>query len=316
MATRTVSGCAPRVPVLGAAGTSLLRRTCTALMIVFGFSTAGAAHAAAADDAGALGARHGTLLSQFKSNTFGRPLDITSSETETRITGDIHAELGHPFATTGNALDKPGRWCDIMMLHINTKFCRASAADGATRLQVNIGRKHDQPPEDAYRVDFNYRVQASTPEYLRVALTADSGPLGTRDYRVILEAIPLGRNTTFIHLTYSYAYGATGRIAMQTYLGTLGSNKVGFTRAPAARDGKPAYIGGMRGLVERNTMRYYLAIEAYLNALSAPPQARQERSLQNWFGAIEQYPRQLGDLTREEYLGMKRREFARMRTDT
>ncbi len=67
----------------------------------------------------------------------------------------------------------------------------------------------------------------------------------------------------------------------------------------------------MRGLVERNTMRYYLAIEAYLGALSAPPPARLEKSLHDWFAAIEGYPRQLHELEQGEYLAMKRNEYAR-----
>jgi hypothetical protein len=38
--------------------------------------------------------------------------------------------------------------------------------------------------------------------------------------------------------------------------------------------GQPDYIGGVRGLVERNTMRYYLAIDAYLSTLPVRPEKR------------------------------------------
>jgi hypothetical protein len=69
----------------------------------------------------------------------------------------------------------------------------------------------------------------------------------------------------------------------------------------------------MRGLVERNTMRYYLAIESNIGALSAPPQARLEKSLRDWFAAIEAYPRQLHELEQDEYLAMKRKEYSRAR---
>jgi len=79
--------------------------------------------------------------------------------------------------------------------------------------------------------------------------------------------------------------------------------------------GRPLYIGGMRGLVERNTMRYYLAIEAFLGALSVPPQARLEKSLRDWFAAIERYPRQLHELEQSEYLAMKRREYLRQQAE-
>lgn len=197
------------------------------------------------------------------------------------------------------------------MLHVNTKYCRAASDSHGSVLQVNIGKKFDQPLDEAYRVDFAYRVAAESPDYLKVMLTADEGPLSTRDYRVILEAVPVDDGETFIHFTYSYAYGFAARLAMQIYLGTIGSGKVGFTVVGKQSDGQPLHIGGMRGLVERNTMRYYLAIEAFLGALSAPPQARLEKSLRDWFAAIERYPRQLHELEQSEYLDMKRKEYLR-----
>ena len=58
-------------------------------------------------------------------------------------------------------------------------------------------------------------------------------------------------------------------------------------------------------------MRYYLAIESFLGALSAPPQARLETRLRDWFAAIERYPRQLHELEQGEYLKMKRKEYLR-----
>jgi hypothetical protein len=135
--------------------------------------------------------------------------------------------------------------------------------------------------------------------------------MSTRDYRIVFEAVPLGRGETFVHFTYAYGYGTPGRLAAQAYLGTVGSRKVGFTVAGTDADGRPKYVGGMRGAVERNTMRYYLAVDAYLGALSAPPRERMEKSLRDWFAATERYPRQLREIEQGEYLEMKRREYQR-----
>ena len=236
---------------------------------------------------------------------------MDSRETSDSVTGDIYALMNHPFSTAGAALNGPARWCDILMLHLNTKYCRASTGSRGSVLQVNIGNKFDQPVDKAYRVDFVYRVVAETPDYLKVMLTADEGPLSTRDYRIILEVIPADKGGTFIHFTYSYAYGFAGRLAMQVYLATIGHGKVGFTVVGKQTDGQPQHIGGIRGVVERNTMRYYAAIDAFLDALSVPPNARVEKSLHNWFAAIERYPRQLHEMERNEYLDMKRREYLR-----
>ena len=100
------------------------------------------------------------------------------------------------------------------------------------------------------------------------------------------------------------------RIAMSAYLATIGHDKVGFSIVGQGSDGAPVYLAGMRGAVERNTMRYYLAVEAYLGALALPVAQRPDQRLRDWFHATERYPRQLHELTREDYLAMKRRELA------
>jgi len=278
---------------------------------------AGIAHADDADvnSAASLRTKYGALRDQLSHNQFQRPLYMDSSEISGGVTGDIYAVINYPFATAGAALNGPARWCDILSLHLNIKYCRASTSSQGSVLNVNIGKKHDQPLDEAYRVDFAYRVAAETPNYLKVRLNADEGPLSTRNYRIILEAVPLESGVTFIHLAYSYAYGLAGRLAMQAYLGTIGSDKVGFTVVGRQSDGQSLHIGGMRGLVERNTMRYYLAIEAFLGALSAPPQARLEKRLHDWFAAVERYPRQLHEMEQSEYLDMKRKEYLRQQAE-
>ena len=83
--------------------------------------------------------------------------------------------------------------------------------------------------QDGYKVDFTYTAAASTADYMRVQMAADSGPMSTRDYRLALEATPLDAKHSFLHMSYSYAYGIAARLAMQTYLSTVGSDKVGFS---------------------------------------------------------------------------------------
>ncbi|BBJ24482.1 hypothetical protein [Candidatus Nitrotoga sp. AM1P] len=127
----------------------------------------------------------------------------------------------------------------------------------------------------------------------------------------MLEAIPLKEGGTFIHLSYSYAYGFTAKLVMQAYLKTLGSDKVGFTVIKKLPDGKPLHVRGIRGALERNTVCYFLAINAYLGALSAPPQQQLEKRLRDWFASTEGYPLQLHKLEQNEYLDMKRKEYKR-----
>lgn len=265
----------------------------------------------AGDGAAALRARHAELQAALASNPFHRPLHLVSNESADGVSGTIYAVIGQPFSTAAPALERPAGWCDIFLLHLNTKQCLALAGAQNATLQVAVGSKHAQAAGDAYRLDFAFGVTARSPDYLQVALSAAKGPLSTSNYRLVLDATPLDADRTFIRLAYSYAFGTAGRLAMQVYLGTAGSGKVGFTILGTRPDGQPQYVEGMRGVVERNTMRYYLAIESHLGALSSPPQARTDKSLRDWFAATERYPRQLREIGETEYLDMKRREFQR-----
>ena len=258
---------------------------------------------AAADPAQALRARHEQLSTQIERSPFQRPLVVQSSEGGNALQGSVDAVMPQPYALAREHLQQPAALCEILMLQVNTKKCAVQGLE----LVLHIGRKNDQPLADAYRVAFTMQPQASSGDYMSLRLGADSGPFSTRDFRIKLQAIPLdGGKRTYLHLGYSYGMGTAARLAMQGYFATAGASKVGFTHT----DGD--YIGGMRGAIERNTMRYYLAIEAYLASLGAPPAQQRQQRLEAWFTATEQYARQLHEVDRAEYLAMKQREFKRM----
>jgi hypothetical protein len=94
---------------------------------------------------------------------------------------------------------------------------------------------------------------------------------------------------------------------MQAYLATRGRDKVGFSAA--AGDQPPGTIRGTRGVVERNAMRYHLALATYLDSLALPEAARTEHRIGAWYDATERHARQLHEMARDDYLAMKRREL-------
>lgn len=281
-----------------------LLRLCAACLL-------GLASLGAMADAGALHAKYGELREQLRNNSFHRAMYIDSSEAGDVLKGDVYAVLDHPFGVVGNALKDPSDWCDILILPFNTKYCHAVGPNGAMALHVRIGRKYDQPVEKAYRLDFALRPVAATPDYFESRLNAPNGPVGTKDYRIAVSAIPLDGGRTFMHLSYSYGYGMAGRIALQAYLATKGSDKVGFTVTGRDGNGRPIHIGGMRGVIERNAMRYYLAIDAHLASLRSPADQQVEKRIQTWFDATESYSRQLREMDRATYVAMKRGEYER-----
>jgi len=258
-----------------------------------------------------LRAQHVAMRERLANNDFKRPLVLDSFHNSQDVRGEIYAVVPDAFGVFSEALAKPQAWCDILNLHLNTKYCRVAVAKGATSLVMNVGNKVEQPLKDSFRLVFSWNVATNTAEYQRIILSADAGPLSTHNYRITLEAIPLTTGGTFVHLSYSYGYGITGRLAMLAYFSTSGRAKVGFTVIGKNAQGATTYVDGIRGLAERNTMRYYLAIEAYLGALTLPPRAQFEKRINDWFAATERYPRQLHEVEQRDYLSMKRNENKR-----
>jgi 1-acyl-sn-glycerol-3-phosphate acyltransferase len=293
----------PRHAAAGAAALGLA--LCLALL------TPEPASAVQALQAAGLQARYAALGPQLRSNQFQGPLYLDSVETTRSSQGDVYAVVDHPLAKVSGALSSAANWCDILILHLNVKYCRGEAGRDGTRLDVRLGRKFDEPLEKATKLVFAWRVVAATPEYLDVELDAPTGPFGTRDYRILLEAVAVDPARTFIHMGYAFGYDGLGQVAMSTYLATIGRDKVGFTTTVPADGERPRHVGGTRGLAERNTMRYYLAIDAFLDALSAPPAEQLEQRISAWFAATEKYPLQLREVDRDSYLAMKRSEYRR-----
>ncbi|HTH80842.1 MAG TPA: hypothetical protein VL593_17845 [Ramlibacter sp.] len=282
----------------------LVARFCIALAL-------GAAAFNAMADAGELRAKYSQLREQLHNNPYHRPIFIDSAEAGDTLRGDIYAVLDHPYADMQRALQNPNDWCAILILPFNTKYCHPVKSGNGTRLSMRIGRKADQPVDEAYRLNLDLKPGVATPEFFESHLSSKDGPVGTRDYRIMLEAIPLDATHTFMHLSYSYGYGGMGRFAMRAYLATAGASKVGFSIVGRDANGAPVYIGGVRGAIERNVMRYYLAVDAHLASLSAPPDARLNKSIEAWFDSSERYARQLHEMDRSQYIALKKGETER-----
>jgi hypothetical protein len=261
---------------------------------------------AEAQDAGSLRARHAALREQLANNPFGRSLHVestTSGAAQTGKThnGEIYAVIEQPYSVVAPALARAAHWCDILALQVNVKRCDASE----DALSAYITRRPREALDSAYRVDFRYDFGAASGEYLHVALTSRSGPVGTRDYAIRLEATPLDSRRTFMHMSYAYTLGLMARFAMDAYLAGAGRDKFGFSVVDRLPDGRPVYVNGVRGVVERSAMRYYLAVEAYVESLAAHPGQRLEARLRRWYAATERYPQLREAVSSDEYLAMK-----------
>jgi hypothetical protein len=245
---------------------------------------------------------------RLEKSSFGLPLFLDSSERDDRVHVDVYGIFDYSFSSVANVLKVPANWCDIVSLHPNVKACTYSGQPGNGLLTFYIGKKEYQPPEDTRPVVYHYRNVVQQKGYLDIILSADEGPFGTKDHTMRFEALPLKEGKTFIHVSYEYSDSIALRLAGKAYFATLGRSKVGFTVTGTDGNDKPIYIGGPRGAVERNAVRYYFAIQSFMNTLHSPEQSILSMRTGKWFDLTTRYKQQLSDLNRKDYLAFKTTE--------
>jgi hypothetical protein len=254
--------------------------------------------------AASLQERHDDVLERIDESPLGEPIHLDSRDEDSELRGEIHALVEHGLDKVSEALGSAARWCEIMFLHQNVKACVHEGGDGSPALRVYIGRKKFQNPDEATLVELEFHLTRSEDDHLEIALGGDGGPHGVRDLHMELEAIPSGTGRTLVRFRYTLGIGAAARLAMEGYFATAGRDRVGFTTI--ADDN--ALVRGLQGMIERNVMRFYLGVQAYLDSLHLPEDERLQARLENWFDLTERYPDQLRELNRETYLSQKRRE--------
>lgn len=268
-----------------------------------------------ADDGGARDAarlveKYRVIEGRLKDNAFHLPLYLEPADSEGQMRGDVYGIIDRPFATVAQVLGMAATWCDIIPLHFNVKACTHRRLDGRYLLTLYSGRKFYEPAESTYRLQYEYVAKCMPGSYCKVTLTAAEGPLDTGDYAFVIEAIPLDSAGTFIHFRYSYRYGVLTSILTAGYFATLGRDKIGFSVTGSNDAGDPAYVKGTQGVIERNSVRYYLAVKAYLDTMDTPQAARFEQRAGYWFDLTDRYRTQLFEMEKAEYLTYKRRERA------
>ena len=259
-----------------------------------------------------MSSRYQTLRPQLLVSPLGAPVLVSSIEEGDLVRGEIHALLGQPFEVLVGKLSLPREWCAIVLLHLNVKACTHEQGEGKEWLTVYNGRKVYEPPEKAKPLRFVFTQASVSNGFLDVELRAAVGPLATNDHQISLLAVPIPEGS-FVHVSYAYRSSSISRLATSLYLSTIGRDKVGFTVIGTGRDGNPEYVGGKRGIVERNALRYYFAVQAGLESAGLPPPQRFESALARWFALTERHPLQLHELDWPEYLQGKRKESEEQR---
>jgi hypothetical protein len=260
-----------------------------------------------ADSASLLPEKYPTFLAHVQARGNSFPFYIESARNGDNLRADVYVKLDYPVSLLAELLTLPRVWCEFMPLNLNIKACTYRVEDAQSQLRLYAGRKFYQTPAESYLIQYKFQVTKQQKENFRVALTATEGPFGSSDYVISVEAISVD-SRSFVRVHVSYDTSLWSQLLTSGYLATLGAGKVGFTIIERTAQGKPVYVEGLRSITERNAMRYYLAMLAYLETLTAPAEQRFDARTERWFGLTEQYHKQLHELDRVDYLEAKRRE--------
>ena len=275
----------------------------TGLSLLGGGWSAGAlAQTPANATAAALHAERQALQAQLRDNAFGEPLVLRSRDSGGRMEGDVFAEISQPFEAMAPALRTASGLCEVLVLHLNVRGCTPSA--GA--LTLVVGPKRAGASGMEHRMSYTLRTEVADATHLRVSLGAPEGPLSTRDVRMVFEAVPIDSQRSFVHVGYAYTYGTLARLAMGAYMASAGRDKIGFTVVGRQADGRPAYVQGERAAIERNAMRYYLALLAHRSVTTGSREGQAIGRLRAWFALTERHAAQLHEYELADYLREKR----------
>jgi hypothetical protein len=240
-------------------------------------------------------------------------LYLQSSEDSSRARGEVLARLDLPFPAAASALGAAESWCAMLMLHPNIKQCLPLRGVGGTVLDLVMSPQRDGLFAQEHPLQLALAVRDTDPGRLDVELFAERGPLGTRDYRIAIAMAPLDTASTVLRLVYSSAFTPAGLWMAQAYVNSVARHRIGFTVVDTDNQGRPVHVRGVRGAVERNTMRFHLAVQSWLAVQSRPPAERVPAAIEAWFDASERHAAQLHEVERAEYVARKRADFERLR---
>lgn len=254
----------------------------------------------------ALSERYLSLKSGAATTLPGTSISLVSVEQDGMLGAEVTSILPYPFATAATTLANVENWCQFMPLHFNIKACIYETDQQGEMVTLYSGRKTYQTPDSSHKLTYRVVKHEEGDGQFALLLLADSGPAGTRDYRIEVNALQVSEGT-LLHISSSYRPSMTSSLLTHTYLSTLGRDKVGFTRIE--QDGVMRPVQGMRGVIERNVMRYQIAMNTFLTTQSLPATSRHEAALKRWFEENERYPHQLHEMSEKEYLEIKQREW-------
>lgn len=224
---------------------------------------------------------------------FTFPLDWKDEDHRYHVGSTLRLDGSVSWQRVRSTLGDPAGWCALSLLVPDVQGCTVrQGQDTEIVLQVQAGEE-DQPRTLPHR----FEVHAGD-DALTASMRADRGPLGISDAGLTVTALRTPDGVV-LELVYGYRASLRSRIATGTYLATVGRDRPGISYRELP-DGGREYVTGTRALLERNAMRYFLAVAAVLET------ADTESAIAAWYDTAAGFTADLPEQDRESYVRGRR----------
>jgi len=232
---------------------------------------------------------------------FEVPLGWSDANDRYSVIGTTKLHPKHAWADVRSSLANPTTWCRMTTLVPDVRECAVDAVEEVdygvhATLTLSVGSGDGGTRQD---IEHEFRASVGS-DALEASLRAPSAALGVRDAGVTVTAKP-GADGVELELEYGLRSSIRSRLATRAYLaGEAGSRPgISYTKDP---DGTHQYVTGVRALIERNAMRYFLAFPALLETGS------QTDAADAWYEIASHYKADLPERSKEAYI-RSRQEF-------
>ena len=230
---------------------------------------------------------------------FGIPLGWSDDNGRYRVTAHTEIATADGWKSIRGALESAATWCRVSLLVPDVRGCQVNEGEQTViTLSLRSGGT-----EAVREIEHVLRVDNMDPQLIHVVFRADRAAMGVREAGLSVVARQ-GTTGVELELEYGLRPSIRSRLATSAYLAGKADNRPGISYSTSS-DGTREYVTGLRALIERNAMRYFLALLATLETNNLAS------TIDAWYDMASRYKADLPEQNKEEYTESRHRLFTR-----
>ncbi len=226
-----------------------------------------------------------------------------------QLSGRIASSINRPFSHIKSLFHDIRNLCLILPLNINVRSCIYRKVDDKWLFEIVAGPRQYESDSAVYSFSYLLTRAQFSDDLIYLHLQANKGPISTANYHIELTFKPMAEKT-LVGLGFSHEKSSLSRVVTGLYLAFSGAGKVGFSTVNQS-DGQFSPVRGEQGIVERNLMRYLLAIRAFIEEGGAREDLK--ATFRRWFFLSTLYREQLYEIPEQDYMRYKLNRYDQQR---